>query len=77
MIGRIEGGKGGEMVVGHAAQGGMKEIMAGFEEVMEGNIGTLRGRSAEEVAAWGKKEKAAWWDEVSKSPQIDCSCMIS
>lgn len=37
------------------------QLLQRWQMVMEENRDTLRGHSAEEAAAWGNKEKAAWW----------------
>eukprot|EP00624_Nannochloropsis_granulata_P002598 evm.model.NODE_23078_length_13312_cov_30.534330.3 len=64
LIGRIEGGKRGRMVGARVGKAGeIRRLLGEFEEVMEGNSKTLHGRSAEEVAGWGKREKVGWWKE--------------
>jgi len=76
LIGRIEGRKERgvtaekskaqtpRMVGARVAQAKeVKRLLAEFEAIMDGNHQTLHGRSAEQVAGYGKKEKAAWWKE--------------
>lgn len=36
-------------------------LLKRWREIMDENRDTLRGHSADEAAAWGNKEKAAWW----------------
>lgn len=52
----LEGGAGESSLLG--------QVLDSFDDIMDKSRRSLRGHSMEDVAGWGKKEKANWWIEV-------------